>query len=216
MDVREALYTTRAMRRVKPDPVPEEVQLRILDAAIRAPSGGNSQGWRFLIVDDSEQIAKIGALYSDCIDMLWETIYKDQVAEAAAGETAESRQFAKIIKSVTWAQQNFATYPLLLFAFDKFDTTGGSIFPAVWSAMLAARADGVGSSLTSVLLFKNDETLEVLGVPKDEGWRMACCVPMGYPTGSWGTAGRIPAHKVSYRNTWGTPLGAEINEPLWP
>ena len=87
MDVREALYTTRAMRRVKPDPVPEEIQLRILDAAIRAPSGGNSQGWRFLIVDDSEQIAKIGSLYSDCIDMLWETIYKDQVAEAAAGET---------------------------------------------------------------------------------------------------------------------------------
>ena len=87
MDAREALYTTRAMRRVKPDPVPEEIQLRILDAAIRAPSGGNSQGWRFLIVDDSEQIAKIGALYSDCIDMLWETIYKDQVAEASAGET---------------------------------------------------------------------------------------------------------------------------------
>ncbi len=58
--------------------------------------------------------------------MLWETIYKDQVAEAAAGETAASRQFSKIINSVTWAQQNFATYPLLLFSFDKFDTTGGS------------------------------------------------------------------------------------------
>ena len=88
--------------------------------------------------------------------------------------------------------------------------------PAVWSAMLAARAEGVGSSLTSVLLFKNDETLEVFDVPKDQGWRMACCVPMGYPLGTWATASRLPAHEVSYRNTWGTPLGAEINEPLWP
>lgn len=216
MDIREALYTTRAMRRVKPEPIPHETQMRILDAAIRAPSGGNSQEWRFLIVDDSEQIAKIGALYAECIDMLWETVYKEQVAQANTGNTPEAHQFSKIIQSVTWAQQNFATYPLLLFAFDKFDTTGGSIFPAVWSAMLAARADGVGSSLTSVLLFKNDETLAVLDVPKDQGWRMVCCVPMGYPTGKWGVAKRRPAHEVSYRNSWGTPLGTEINEPLWP
>lgn len=216
MDVREALYTTRAMRRVRPDPIPQDTQMRILDAAIRAPSGGNSQEWRFVIVDDTDQIAKIGALYSECIEMLWETVYKEQVAQAAIGDTPESRQFSKIIKSVTWAQQNFATYPLLLFAFDKFDTSGGSIFPAVWSAMLAARADGVGSSLTSVLLFKNDETLAVLNAPKNEGWRMACCVPMGYPTGTWGVANRRPAHLVSYRNRWGTPLGTEINEPLWP
>ena len=106
--------------------------------------------------------------------------------------------------------------PLLLFAFDQFDTTGGSIFPAVWDAMLQARADGVGSSLTSVLLFKNDETLAVLDVPKEEGWRMSCCVPFGYPTGKWGVAARRPAHEVSYRNTWGTPVGFEVNEPLWP
>ena len=52
MDAMEALYTTRAMRRVKPDPIPEAVQKKILDAAIRAPSGGNTQGWRFLLVDD--------------------------------------------------------------------------------------------------------------------------------------------------------------------
>ena len=54
MDVREALYTTRAMRRVTPDPIPDDVQARILDAAIRAPTGGNAQNWRFLLVDDPE------------------------------------------------------------------------------------------------------------------------------------------------------------------
>lgn len=216
MDVREALYTTRAMRRVRPDPIPDDVQLRIIDAAIRAPSGGNSQGWRFVLVDDKDQIARIGELYRECIEALWEHVYADRVAEAKEGATADALQFRKIMRSVTWAQENFATYPLLLFAFDRFDTTGGSIFPAVWSAMLQARADGVGSSLTSVLLFKNDETLEVLGVPGDAGWRMACCVPFGYPTGSWGVARRRPAHEVTYRNTWGTPLGTEVDEPLWP
>jgi nitroreductase len=216
MDIREALYTTRAMRRVKPDPVPDDVQARMLDAAVRAPSGGNAQGWRFMLVDDKEKIAGIGALYAECIEMLWSTVYKDQAAYAETSDDPDAQQFKKIMKSVTWAQENFATYPLLLFAFDQFDTSGGSIFPAVWSAMLSARADGVGSSLTSVLAFKNDETLEILGVPGDEGWRMSCCVPFGYPTGKWGVATRRPAHEVSYRNKWGTPVGFELDEPLWP
>ena len=63
MDITEALYTTRAMRRVRPDPIPMEVQAAILDAAIRAPSGGNTQNWRFLLVDDHETIAQIAPLY---------------------------------------------------------------------------------------------------------------------------------------------------------
>ncbi len=217
MDVREALYTTRAMRRVKPDVVPDVVQARILDAAVRAPSGGNSQGWRFMVVDDKEQIAKIGALYSECIDILWTTIYKDQVEHAERSDDAAARQFKTMMNSVKWAQENFSTYPLLLFAFTQFDTSGGSIFPAVWNAMLQARADGVGSSLTSVLgAFKKDETFEVLGVPGDENWIMSCCIPFGYPTGKWGVPKRRPAHEVSYRNTWGTDIGFEVNEPLWP
>ncbi|MDW3220087.1 MAG: nitroreductase family protein [Acidimicrobiales bacterium] len=215
MDVREALYTTRAMRRVKPDPIPADVQARILDAAIRAPSGGNAQGWRFLLMDDPDRIAEVGAIYAECIDMLWDTVYKDKVAHAQSSDDAEARQFRAIMNSVTWAQENFGSYPMLLFAFDQFDTTGGSIFPAVWNAMLQARADGVGSSLTSVLMFKNDETLDVLGVPKEEGWRMACCVPFGYPLGNWGVAKRSPAHEVSYKNTWGNAIDP-IPEPLWP
>jgi hypothetical protein len=148
--------------------------------------------------------------------MLWTTIYKDQVEHAETSDDVEARRFKKMMNSVSWAQKNFASYPLLLFAFDQFDTTGGSIFPAVWSAMLSARADGVGSSLTSVLLFKSDETLDVLGVPKEEGWRMSCCVPFGYPTGTWGVPPRRPAHEVSYRNSWGDPVGFENDEPLWP
>ncbi len=216
MDIREALYTTRAMRRVTPDAIPEDVQMRVLDAAIRAPSGGNGQSWRFMLVDDIEQRAKLGDLYRECIDVLWATVYADRVESAGANDDPASVEFRRIINSVNWAQENFATYPLLLFAFDRGDGSGGSIYPAVWSAMLQARADGVGSSLTTVLNFKNEETFEVLGVPADKGWKMSCCVPMGYPTGKWGVAKRKPAHWVSYRNTWGTPVGFEIDEPLWP
>ena len=216
MDIREALYTTRAMRRVKPDPIPEDVQMRILDAAIRAPSGGNNQNWRFMLVDDPAKREQLGELYKVCIDLLWATIYKDKMDDAESDSTdPETVQMRKIIKSVGWAQDNFASYPLLLFAFDRNDSSGGSIFPAIWSAMLAARAENVGSSLTSVLAFKNSETFEILGVPEDKGWKMAACIPMGYPTGTWGVAKRDAVHEVAYRNTWGEDIGFVIDEPLW-
>ncbi len=217
MTIYEALYTTRAMRRVKKDPIPRDVQARILDAAIRAPSGGNSQGWRFLVVDDPAVRGKLGPIYRSCIDMLWETIYAERIAAMkAAPESPESIEMEKVQRSANWMARHFEDYPLLLFAFSQGDPTGASIFPAVWNAMLAARADGVGSTITSVLLFKLDEVLKILGVPADSGWDFACCVPMGYPTGRWGVAKRRPAHEVAYRNHWGEPFGIEIPDPLWP
>lgn len=212
----EALYTTRAMRRVKSDPIPEEVQLRILDAAIRAPSGGNAQNWRFLLVDSPDVRGELGPIYRECMDSLWTTIYADRVAGAAADPAAaESIEFEKIKKSASYMARNFEKYPVLLFAFAQGDPTGGSIFPAVWSAMLAARAEGVGSTITTVFLFQLERVLDVLGVPKDKGWQFSCCVPMGYPTGRWGLAKRRPAHEVVYRNAWGNPPDFEIPEPLW-
>jgi nitroreductase len=87
----------------------------------------------------------------------------------------------------------------------------------VWSAQLAARAEGVGSALTSVMnIFHRDEMLAALGVPSGAGWAPACCVTFGYPTGRWGRAERRPAHEVSYRNRWGEPLDFEVPKPLWP
>ena len=217
MDIYEALYTTRAMRRVRPDPIPLESQARILDAAIRAPSGGNSQNWRFLLIDDPEVKASIGPYYKDSIAQLWKTIYADRLAEAAADPEAESSiQMVKVQRSAQWLADHFEEVPLFLFAFVQGDPSGGSIFPAVWSAQLAARAEGIGSSLTSVLgVFHPKETLEILGVPEDKGWIMSCCVSFGYPTGRWGVAARRPVQEVAYRNRWGTPIGVEVDEPLW-
>jgi nitroreductase len=111
---------------------------------------------------------------------------------------------------------HFAEVPLFLFPFCQYDPTGGSIYPAVWSAMLAARAEGIGSCLTVVMgVFHLQETLEILGVPADEGWLLTGCVSFGYPTGRWGVAPRQPADQVSFRNRWGAPLGVAIPDPLW-
>ena len=216
MDVYEALYTTRAMRRCLPDPIPEGVQARILDAAIRAPSGGNTQNWRFMLVDDPDVRGRLGPIYRDCLGKLWVTVYKDRIAAAqAAPDEPEHAQMLRVQRSAQHLADHFEEYPLLLFSFVQFDPTGGSIFPATWSAMLAARAEGVGASLTSVFVFRLDDVLEILGVPKQEGWLFSSCVTFGYPTGRWGVAPRRPVHEVAFRNHWGSPLGIEIPEPLW-
>src|SRR5215472_7910603 len=103
MDVREALYTTRAMRRVRPDPVPLEVQARILDAAIRAPSGGNAQPWRFVLVDSADQKAKLGPFYRQSIATLWESIYADRLRRARENpEKPSNKTLLKVQKSAQW------------------------------------------------------------------------------------------------------------------
>lgn len=219
MELHEALYTTRAMRRVKKDPIPEDVQKRILDAAVRAPSGGDLQGWRFLLLDSPEVKAQLGPVYREGINRVFDSMYRKQLDAAKADpEAPENRHFQKFYRSVMWLGDHFEDYPLILFAFcsKMGDTTGGSIFPAVWSAMLAARAEGVGSALTSVFLFHEQKMMEILGVPADENWQFACAVTMGYPTGRWDVAPRLPAHEVAYRNRWGEAVGFEIPDPLWP
>jgi nitroreductase len=217
MELHEALYTTRAMRRVKPDAIPLDLQGRILDAAIRAPSGGNQQNWRFLMVDQPEVIGRLAPLYQDSIAQLWGTIYAGQLEAAQADpESQTSKQFISVQRSAQWLADHFTEVPLFMFPFCQYDPTGGSIFPAVWSAMLAARAEGVGSCLTVVLgVFHPAETLEILGVPDGDGWLLSGCVSFGYPTGRWGVAPRQPVDQVSYRNQWGEPLGLEIPDPLW-
>jgi len=151
------------------------------------------ENWRFLLVGDPDVRAQIGPIYRRCITILWEGFYAERVAAAAADpDSDESKTFAKARRSAQWLADNFEIYPLLMFSFVQHDPTGGSIYPATWSAMLAARAEGVGASLTSVLLFENDAVLEVLGVPAGEGWLMSSCATFGYPTGRWGVADRRP------------------------
>jgi len=217
VDIYEALYTTRAMRRVRPDPIPVDAQQRILDAAIRTPSGGNGQNWRFLLVDDKEVIGRLAPIYQRSLQQVWDLVYKERLEIANADpDDPDNAQMLRVQRSAQWGADHFADYPLLMFSFSQGDPSGGSIHPATWSAMLAARAEGVGTSWTYAMVFELDNVLDVLGVPKDQGWNFTSCVTFGYPTGRWGVAARIPAHEVSCRNQWGTAVGFEIPEPLYP
>jgi len=213
LDVFEALYTTRAMRRVKPDPVPEEVVQQMLDAAIRAPSPGNRQPWRFVAVTDRDQVAGLGELYARSWAQLQATLYKGmrQRAVAAGDETTQ-----RVLTSGDWLAANFSQVPLVVLAYIRNDPDGSGIYPAVWNMMLAARAMGVGTTLTTVLHhFAQQEVADLVGVPADRGWRLAAAVSCGYPLGRWGVAARPPVENVVYADRWGEPPAWSAPEPLW-
>ncbi|CAG0962486.1 5,6-dimethylbenzimidazole synthase [Gammaproteobacteria bacterium] len=212
MDIYEALYTTRAMRRLKPDPIPYAVQARILDAAIRAPN--MDQQWRFLLVDDTDIKSQLAPLYLKAWERLFEQfgISPAALAEMMKADTSQGRS----ARSGDYLAHHFAEVPLLLMGFSRV-RGGSSIDQALWSAMLAARADGVGSVWTGVLQTSfADEACAILGVPTDAGWFMQGVIPMGYPLGKWRVAQRRPAHEVAARNSWQGDLGFTVLEPLWP
>lgn len=213
MDLYEALYTTRAMRRTTTEPVPEEVVAAMLDAAVRAPSGSNAQNWRFLVVTDQAVKDRLGPLYRESWVELNSTIYAGN--RERAQETGHA-QALRMYASSDWLAENFEQVPLWLLAFSRNDRTGASIYPAVWNAMLAARGHGVGTCLTTILgLFRQREAFEVLGVPDDKGWTLSAAVSAGYPAGRWGLAKRQPAHEVAFADRWGNDLGFTIDEPRW-
>jgi nitroreductase len=208
MDIYEALYTTRAMRRLRPDPIPREVQARILDAAIRAPN--MDQNWRFLLVDDADTMAQLARLYQQA----WARLFA-QFGISLADLLKADAPHGRAARSGDHLARHFATVPLLLIGFSR-SRGGGSIYPALWSAMLAARAEGIGCTLTEILgSYYADEVFDLLSVPKDTGWYMHGVIPMGYPTGRWGIAPRRPVHEVAARNSWEGDLGFTVPEPLW-
>jgi nitroreductase len=210
MDIYEALYTTRAMRRLKPDPIPYEVQARILDAAIHAPHIG--EGWRFILVDDPEVKSQLAPLYLQG----FERMIGGQIGDALGDLLKADTQMGRMVRSGVHLAHHFAEVPLLLIGFGR-TREGSGIYPALWSAMLAARAEGIGSTLTGMLQsFFADEVFDILGVPKDAGWTLHGVVPMGYPLGKWGVGARTPVHEVAARNSWQGDLGFTVPEPLWP
>ncbi len=209
MDLYEALYTTRAMRRVRSDTVPDEVVAAMLDAAIRAPSGSNAQSWRWLTVTDRATLQEMGDLYRAAWQTLNETVYKDAVAADA--------QARRVSRSAEWLADNFAHVPLVVLAYTRNDPSGASIYPAVWNLMLAARGHGVGTTLTTILgAFEGPALNRLLQVPTDRGWANAAAVTCGYPEGRWGIAARKPAHELVFLDRWGNPPAWTAPEPLWP
>ena len=208
-NVWEVLYTTRAIRRFKPDPIPDEIVRRLVDAAIRAPSGSNRQTWRFLFVRDAETKRKMAAFAEGALGPVIDPSY----ARAVAGENATPEQLAavaRIQRSVVYLKDHFAEVPLVLVPCLAMDgarataTSGSSIYPAMWNLQLAARALGIGSVLTTINRHRQDEFKALLGIP--DGVETFACVPLGYPQGYFGVGPRQPAASVTYMDRWGEAL----------
>lgn len=221
MDIHEALYTTRMMRRLRPDPIPLDVQARILDAAVRAPNGGNTQRWHFVAVDDPELIRQFAQLFRQARDLEYEKFTAGtgpMVATAPGANGAAHVETMRRMKgSGNYLADHFEEVPLLLFVFAIDDLDGANIYPAIWSALLAARAEGIGGVMTMVLRNFEDRVNHMLGVPVGEGWKMSAMLALGYPLGKWGVAAnRRPVHEVSSRNRWDHPFGVQVPQPLWP
>ena len=172
----------------------------------------SSQGWRFILVDDPEIKSQFAPLYRQGFEGMIGGVPEDLFADVIKTDTPMGRT----VRSGLHLAQSFCRSPVTSDWIWPHPRWGG-IYPALWSAMLAARAEGIGSTLTGFLqsYFAN-EVIEILGVPKDAGWYLHGVVTMGYPTGRWGVGARKPVHEVAARNSWQGDLGFTVPEPLWP
>ena len=219
MDVFEALYTTRAMRRVKEDPVPDNIIQSMIDSAIRAPSGSNRQNWKFLVVTDKNIREKLSNIYRETWDYYINSFLNSAKDPGASSlkkqDDKDIETIRRISNSASWLAENYHKVPLLVLALSRNDPTGSSIYPAIWNLMLAARGHGIGTCLTTVMSFETEKVFELLNIPNDKGWTLNATITAGYPLGKWGVAERKPVDDVTYLNTWGNKTNWNLEQPLW-
>ncbi len=197
MDFFDVTNTQRAMRRLKPDPISEADLWKLLDTAIMAPSGGNLQPWNFVVVRDPEKKRKIGEWYLEA----WEKSY-GPAREAMMADPARARTY----NSADHLARHLAEVPVLVLATLRrgpipLDAiAGASIYPAVQNLMLAARALGLGTTLTTLHKLHERDVKELLGIP--ENVETMALIPIGIPRGKFGTPSRMPAEKVVFWDSW--------------
>jgi len=206
MELFEVMSTQRAMRRLKPDPIPDSAIQRILSMAIHAPSGGNRQSWSFVVVRDAAKRARLGQLYREA----WGELLKLPYYAAASKEPPDSPA-GKLLASATHLSEHLGEAPVLILACIALDagvsptlTTGASIYPAVQNLMLAARELGIGTCLTTIHKFRDAQVKELLGVPAQV--ETAALIPLGYPRGRFAKPARKPVSEVAYADEWGKAL----------
>ncbi len=218
----EAIYSARSLRRLKPDPVPDEINTKILDAAIRAPSAGNAQHWAFVVVRDAEQRQKLGAIYRKASDIA-SAIYRARGRPAHMNE----EQYRKFLSSGSYLWDHMGDAPVLLvpclrerlvppraalpdWVQARYEQEldyerrirGASIYPAVQNIILACRAHGLGTVITTNHIRLEDEVRAMLDLPADVS--TYALMPIGYPEGKFGPLSRRPVAEVAHADRWGT------------
>ena len=215
MELYEAMKTLRAVRRLRPDPIPDDVLRRVLEAATWAPSGGNVQPWRIVVVTDHEKKAKLGALYSG----RWHAYSEGHRAMLADAPEEIRAKNERMIVAGDYLAEHFADTPaVVVYCFnpkalavtdakqDRLSVVGGaSIYPAVQNLLLACRNEGLGCVLTTLLCEVETEVRTLLEIP--DPWYTSAMIPIGYPVGGGhGPISRRPLEKMVFGERWGEPL----------
>ncbi len=197
MDVFEAMGTCRAMRHLKPDPVPAELIERVLWAATRAPSPGNSQGWDFVVVDEPEPKARIAAAV------------RAVMADRVAAMPRPDRTTRLMLDGTATLIDTLDRAPVLIFVAGpviyppqapREQFTWSALYPAAQNILVAARALGLGTTFTTLHGVAEPTVREVLGIP--DHVRIAATIPLGWPAGRFGPVNRRPLEEVVHRNRW--------------
>jgi nitroreductase len=211
----EAMRTTRAVRRLRPDPIPDDVLRRVLEAATFAPSGGNRQAWRIIAVRDPQLKQEIGRRYS----ALWVPYAANGRKNAAGLPEAARARTERALSAGDYLAAHMGELPaILVVCFDprgllitdaklgRASVVGGaSIYPAVQNLLLACRAEGLGCVLTTLLCAEEPALRPLLALP--EPWALAAFIPIGYPVGSGhGPLQRQPVEGMVYKDRFGEPL----------
>jgi nitroreductase len=199
LDVLEAIHSTPARRYLKPDPIPDDVLWELLDAAIRGPSGGNQQGWGWLVIRDTETKRQIAEWYLEG----WTRAYGGQRDEALSGDSTLGRSN---YLSADHLANHLADAPVWVMPVMRGAAGnprgGGSIYGAVQNLMLAARAHGIGATLTTLYGAHEDDVKKLLGLPDDAA--TMGLIPLGYPArGRWAQPKRRPVDEVTHWEQWG-------------
>jgi len=202
----DLIANTRAMRRLKPDPIPDELLQQILIAGLCAPSGGNRQNWGFIVLKDRHIKQDIQRYYKRAFDEVVGPNYQSSEPPAGVSKAQYQRQH----EAVAYLTDHFHEAPVWIVAcLDSGNTrpgmgSGASIYPAVQNMLLAARSLGLGATLTTRHLLYADEVDRLLKLP--QGVHSYAIVPLGYPLGRFGSVSRRPVAEVVFSDSWGTPL----------
>ena len=202
-DLFEIMESCRAMRRLKPDPVPDELIAKILRAGIYAPNGGNNQKWRFLVVKDPKIKKAVQVIYKKAYDEVIGPRYSSSPPPPGSDKEKYARQHA----AVEYLTDHYHEAPVWIVAClegaSPTRSSGASIYPAVQNMLLAARALGLGATLTTRHLQYEKETEAAMGIPP--GYHSYAILPIGYPMGRFGPVGRGPLSEVVYLDGWCKP-----------
>jgi nitroreductase len=206
MDLFETMENCRAMRRLKPDPVPDDMIAKILQAGTCAPSGGNAQKWRFLVLKDRKVKEAVAAWYKKAYD----EVIGPRYSTVAPPPGVSPEQFKRQNAAVAYLTDHFAEAPVWIVACledaNPGPMSGASVYPAVQNMVLACRALGLGTTLTTRHMLHQKEADKALGLP--DGVRSFAILPIGWPMGKFGPVRRAPLNTVVYQDRWGTPYRA--------